>query len=87
MIDYPSMGHKVNLCNFFLHKLFYTPSVDGANHPNLMSPKSGRWVNGNYSDAWGKPFEFTTDSDGSRIIISGGTDMQVGTSDDLKVYY
>ena len=25
MIDYPSMGHKVNLCNFFLHKLFYTP--------------------------------------------------------------
>ena len=27
MIDYPSMGHKVNLCNFFLHKLFYTPSI------------------------------------------------------------
>ena len=26
MIDYPSMGHKVNLCNFFLHKLFYTPA-------------------------------------------------------------
>lgn len=27
MIDYPSMGHKVNLCNFFLHKLFYTPDL------------------------------------------------------------
>ncbi len=27
MIDYPSMGHKVNLCNFFLHKLFYTPPI------------------------------------------------------------
>lgn len=62
-------------------------SIDGAEHKSLMSPKSGRWVNGTYNDAWGQPFSFTTDSDGDRCIISGGIDMQVGTTDDLKVYY
>lgn len=62
-------------------------SIDGADHNALMSPKSGRWGNGTYNDAWGQPFSFTKDSDGERCIISGGIDMQVGTSDDLKVYY
>ena len=62
-------------------------SIEGAEHKDLMSPKSGRWVNGTYNDAWGQPFSFTTDSDGDRCIISGGIDMQVGTTDDLKVYY
>lgn len=62
-------------------------SIDGADHKDLMSPKSGRWVNGTYNDAWGQPFSFTKDGDGDRCIISGGIDMQVGTTDDLKVYY
>ena len=62
-------------------------SIDGSDHKNLMSPKSGRWVNGAYNDAWGQPFSFTTDSDGDRVIISGGIDMQISTKDDLKVYY
>ena len=40
MIDYPSMGHKVNLCNFFLHKLFYTPAQHAdKEEPILMEIK------------------------------------------------
>ena len=64
-----------------------TDSVDGASHTNLMSAKSGRWRNGTYNDAWGNPFTFTTDSTGSRCIISAGTDGTVGTDDDITVYY
>jgi hypothetical protein len=62
-------------------------SIDGSAHPGLMSPKSGRWKNGTYNDAWGKPFAFSTDTDGSRTITSGGMDMQIGTADDITVYY
>ena len=29
LIVYPSMVHKINLRNYFLHKLFYTPRKDG----------------------------------------------------------
>ena len=41
MIDYPSMGHKVNLCNFFLHKLFYTPAEDFISRVTSYSYHAG----------------------------------------------
>lgn len=62
-------------------------SIDGGEHTNLMSAKSGRWRNGSYNDAWGNPFSFTVDASGSRCIISGGIDGQIGTDDDITVYY
>lgn len=61
-------------------------SIDGADHHDLMSAKSGRWKNGTYNDAWGNPFEFGVE-DGSRYILSPGTDGTSGTTDDIKVYY
>lgn len=67
-------------------------SIDGAEHKDLMSPKSGRWHDGSYKDAWGNDFTFTFETDegsGKQIpvIISGGINGTVGDADDLKVYY
>lgn len=62
-------------------------SIDGTSHERLMEPKSGRWQNGQYCDAWGQAFQFTQDADGLDIIISGGKDKQIGTEDDIIVYY
>ena len=62
-------------------------SIDGGAHDGLMSSKSGRWKNGNYVDAWGNNFQFSTEADGSRLITSGGIDGKIGTSDDIIVYY
>ena len=38
-------------------------SIDGAEHKDLMSPKSGRWHDGSYKDAWGNDFSFTFETD------------------------
>lgn len=67
-------------------------SIDGSEHKNLMSPKSGRWSGGDYKDAWGEDFVFTTEADSVSgadvpVIISKGIDKAQGTNDDLKVYY
>lgn len=67
-------------------------SIDGAEHTDLMSPKSGRWHDNSYKDAWGNDFVFTTETDSKSqkvvpVIISGGIDGKVGTNDDIKVYY
>lgn len=67
-------------------------SIDGAEHKDLMSPKSGRWHDDSYKDAWGNDFSFTFETDNASgkkvpVIISGGIDGTVGTDDDIKVYY
>ena len=64
-----------------------TDSVDGQKHDGFMSPKSGRWKNGSYTDAWGEEFTFADDEDGAHSITSNGPDKTYGTEDDIVVYY
>ena len=62
-------------------------SIDGVNHTGLLTAKSGRWVNGRYTDAWGQEYQFSTDADGADTITSAGIDRTIGTDDDIIVYY
>lgn len=62
-------------------------SVDGIAHDAFMTAKSGRWKDGNYTDAWGEDFTFGKELDGQNYITSNGPDKQYGTDDDITVYY
>lgn len=62
-------------------------AVDGLRHDGFMSDKSKRWAAGDYNDVWGQPYTFGDDGDNNHYITSSGPDKQLGTDDDMTVWY
>lgn len=80
-------AHAPTSANDLIEGLEANESVDGQKHDGFMSPKSGRWKDGQYTDAWGEEFTFADEDDGGHSITSSGPDKTYGTDDDIVVYY
>lgn len=76
-----------------LKGLSATESIDGQEHPKLLSGKTDRWTaTGKYVDAWGNEYKITNSgtnntSTESHEIRSAGPDGTMNTDDDLKVTF